>query len=111
MRILFDHNVPRQLRRHLSNHDVDVADERGWARFVNGALLDRAEEAAYEVVMTADRSIAYQQNITYRSFGLVVLRGNRWPLVQARIGDILAALDGIRPGEVREVDIPAGPPR
>ena len=45
MRILFDHNAPRQLRRHLVDHDVDVAEERGWATLVNGELLDRAEEA------------------------------------------------------------------
>ena len=63
MRILFDHNAPRQLRRHLVGHHVDVAEERGWATLVNGALLDRAEEAGYEVVITADKNMAYQQNL------------------------------------------------
>ena len=106
MRILFDHNVPRQLRRHLVGHDVDMAEKRGWATLVNGELLDRAEEAGYEVVITADRNMPYQQNIGSRSFALIVLGANRWPLIEPKIEDIRNALDGIQPGEVREVGIP-----
>ena len=106
MRILFDHNTPRLLRRHLVGHDVDAAAERGWAALGNGALLDRAEEAGYEVVITADRNMPYQQNIRSRSFALIILGANRWPLIDPKIEDIRNALDGIRPGEVREVPIP-----
>ena len=106
MRILFDHNVLRQLRRHLVSHDVDVAEERGWATLVNGELLDRAEEAGSEVVITADRNMPYQQNIGSRSFALIVLGANRWPLIEPKIEDIRNALEGIRPGAVREVTIP-----
>ena len=106
MRILFDHNAPRQLRRHLVGHDVDVAAERGWSALANGALLDRAEEAGYEVVITADRNMPYQQNLARRSLALVVLGANRWPLIEPKIGDIRNALEGIQPGEVREVLIP-----
>ena len=106
MRLLFDHNAPRQLRPHLVGHDVDVAEERGWATLVNGELLDRAEEAGYEVVITADRNMRYQQNIGSRSLALIVLGANRWPLIEPRIEDIRAALEGIQPGEVREVAIP-----
>ena len=106
MRILFDHNVPRQLRRHLVGHDVDVAEARGWATLDNGELLDRAEEAGYEAVITADRNMPFQQYIPSRSFALIVLGANRWPLIEPRIEDIRAALDGIRPGEVREVHVP-----
>ena len=107
MRILFDHNAPRRLRRHLVGHDVDAAGERGWATLVNGALLDRAEEAGYEVVITADKDMPYQQNIASRSLALIVLGANRWPLIEPRIGDIRNAIEGIQPGEVREVPIPA----
>ena len=106
MRILLDHNVPRQLRRHLVGHEVDVVEERGWATLVNGESLDRAEEAGYEVVITADRNMRYQQNIGSRSFALIVLGVNRWPLIEPRIEDIRTALEGIQPGEVREVPIP-----
>lgn len=106
MRILFDHNAPRQIRRHLVGHDVDVAEERGWATLVNGALLDRAEEAGYEVVITADKNMPYQQNIVSRRLALIVLGANRWPLIEPRIEDVRAALEGLQPGEVREVPIP-----
>ena len=106
MRILFDHNVPRELRRHLVGHDIDVAAQRGWERLSNGALLDRAEQAGYEVLLTADRNMPYQQNIGGRSFALIVLSTNWWPLIRPRIDDIGAALEGIEPGEVREVHIP-----
>ena len=106
MRILFDHNTPRLLRRHLVGHDVDTAEERGWAALGNGALLDRAEEAGYEVVVTADRGIPYQQDMRRRSLALIVLGANRWPLIEPRIEDIRAALEGIQRGEVREVPIP-----
>lgn len=107
MRIMFDHNAPRQLRRHLVGHDIDTAEERGWATLGNGALLDRAEEAGFEVVITADKNMPYQQNLGRRNLALIVLSGNRWPLVEPRLEDIRVALEGIQPGEVREVHIPA----
>ena len=91
MRILFDHNAPRQLRRHLVDHDVDVAEERGWATLVNGELLDRAEEAGYEVVITADRNMPYQQNIGPPKLrALIVLGANRWAAHRAKDSRIFA---------------------
>ncbi len=106
MRILFDHNVPRQLRNHLSGHEIDTAGDRGWAGLGNGALLDRAEEAGYEVVITADKNMQYQQNMGRWDLVLIVLGANRWPLIEPRIEDVRAALGGIQPGELREVPIP-----
>ncbi len=106
MRILFDHNTPQPLRRRLASHDVDTAEERGWAALSNGALLDRAEEAGYEVVITADKGIPYQQNLERRNLALIVLGANRWPLIEPRIEEVRAALEAIQPGEVREVPIP-----
>ena len=106
MRILFDHNTPRRLRNHLAGHDVNVAGEHGWDTLANGALLDRAEAAGYEVLITADKNMPYQQNLDRRNLALVVLSTNRWPLIETKIGDIRSALQGIQPGEVREVFIP-----
>ena len=106
MRILFDHNTPQPLRRHLVGHGVDTAEECGWATLSNGALLDRAEESGYEVVITADKGIPYQQEMGHRNLALIVLGTNRWPLIEPKIEDIRAALEGIQPGEVKEVPIP-----
>ena len=105
MRILFDHDTPRPLRRYLAEHTVDTANEKGWAELRNGNLLDNAEREGYEVMITADQSMRYQQNITRRQVGVVVLLSNRWPEVQMKIEEIRAALEGIQRGELREVPI------
>ena len=103
MRILFDNNTPRPLRRYLTEHTVDTADEKGWARIRNGDLLDSAESDGYDVLITADQSMRYQQNMASRQVAVMVLLSNRWPRVQLRIEEIRDALAGMSPGEVREV--------
>ena len=106
MRILFDHDVPRPLRRHLTDHEVDTARERGWAELSNGELLNEAEREGYQVLITADQKMTYQQNIARRTFGVVVLMSNNWPQVREKVAAIQSALEGIDPGELREVPIP-----
>ena len=101
MRILFDHDVPRPLRRQLSNHDVDTARERGWAGLSNGDLLNEAEREGYEAIITADQKMPHQQNIARRTFGVVILLSNNWPQVREKITAIQNALEGIQPGELR----------
>ncbi len=103
MRILFDHNLPRPLRHSLTDHIVDTTRERGWAELRNGNLLDNAEREGYELLITADQSMRYQQNLVRRQIAVIVLLSNRWPRVQLRIAEIRNALEGIDPGEVREV--------
>jgi len=105
MRILFDHDTPRPLRRYLAGHAIDTADEMGWARLRNGTLLDNAEREGYEILITADQSMRYQQNLEHRRIAIVVLLSNKWSDVQMRIEDIHAALEGIQPGELKEVSI------
>ena len=106
MRILFDHDVPRTLKRHLSGHDVDTARERGWAELNNGDLLNEAEHEGYEAIITADQKMPHQQNIARRTFGIVILQSNNWPQVRDKITAIQTALEGIQPGELGEVPIP-----
>ena len=106
MRILFDHDVPRPLRRHLIDHEVDTAMEKGWAELTNGNLLDEADREGYAVIITADQKMPHQQNIARRTFGVVVLLSNNWPQVRDKITAIQTALEGIQPGELREVPIP-----
>ena len=103
MRILFDHDTPRTLRRYLVEHTVHTANERGWAELRNGNLLDNAERDGYEIVITADQSMRYQQNMAGRQVAVIVLLSNRWPRVQLRIEEIRAALEGMEPGDIREV--------
>ena len=106
MRILFDNGTPRQLRRRLLNHVVVEARERGWDRLDNGALLDRAEEAGFEVLVTTDQEMRHQQNMSNRRVAVVVLTNTNWAMVARRTEAVRSALQDIQPGEVREVHIP-----
>ena len=105
MKILFDHGTPPPLSRHLEGHSVDTAAEMGWETLGNGDLIDRAEQEGYEVLITTDQSMRYQQNLADRRIAIVVLLKTAWPYVRLRTEDIRAVLDEIQPGELREVPI------
>ena len=106
MKILFDHGTPAPLRRHLPEHSVDRSAERGWEWLENGELIQRAEEDGYEVIVTTDQSMRYQQNLAGRRLAIVVLMATAWPRVRHRTAAIRAAIEEVRPGELREVPIP-----
>jgi hypothetical protein len=77
--ILFDHGTPKGLARALSGHTIHTAQSRGWDTLSNGALLNAAEEAGFEVLLTTDRRITHQQNLQLRRIALVVLTGStKW---------------------------------
>ena len=105
MKVLFDQGTPVPLRRHLSEHLVDTVFERGWSTLSNGALLAQAESEDYQVLVTTDQNMRHQQNLTEIRLAIVVLLSTAWPDVQRRIDDIRAAIDGIGPGELREIAI------
>ena len=74
MRILLDKNVPVGVRRFLSRHEVRTFVETGWPMQIeNGELLDAAEAAGFDVMVTSDQNIRYQQNLTGRKLALIVL--------------------------------------
>ena len=106
MLILLDNNIPRGLARSLNAHTVVEARARGWHLFTNGDLLQAAEDAAFDVIVTSDKSIKYQQNLTGRRIALVVLSQGRWRLVRQRLEAIAAAVDAATPGSYIEVELP-----
>ena len=106
MLILFDNNVPRGLARALASQTVVEARERGWHLLKNGDLLKAAEDAAFDVFITSDKNIRYQQNLINRKLAMVVLNQGRWRLVRQRLGAIAAAVDAAVPGSYTEVEIP-----
>ena len=71
-RVLFDENLPRQLRRSLPEFSIRTVQEEGWGSLQNGRLLRRAE-GAFEVLVTADRRMQYQQNLASFSVGVIVI--------------------------------------
>ena len=106
MRILFDKGTPRPLGRRLFGHEVETSVERGWDTLANGELLDRAEEAGFEVLLTTDQSIRYQQNMMNRRIAVVVLMNTNWPRIARNTEVVRVALEELQPGELREVQIP-----
>jgi len=76
LKVLFDHNVPWKLRRALFAHEVSTADDMGWATIANGALLTAAEIGGFDLFLTCDQNISYQQNLKGRRLALVVLSTN-----------------------------------
>ena len=110
MLILFDHGTPKGLARALSGHAVHTAQARGWDTLSNGALLNAAEEAGFELLLTTDRRIRYQQNLRVRRIALVVLTGStKWSRVRQHTDRIAAVVASATPGSYVEVEIPFEP--
>lgn len=107
MLILFDHGTPRGLIRALSGHSVMTAQSQGWDRLSNGALLNAAEEAGIDLLLSTDRGIRYQQNLAGRKIAIVVLTGaTKWSRVRLHTDRITAAVVGAKSGTYAEIEIP-----
>jgi hypothetical protein len=107
MKIILDESVPQNLRLLIEvGHTVVTAWYQGWSGLKNGALLDAAEAAGFDLFITADQEMSYQQNLAGRKMALVVLSTNNWSFIKAGIGEIIAAIDYAAPGSYTEVEIP-----
>ena len=106
MRILFDHGTPSGIGTSLSGRDVTEARERGWDRISNGELLKVAEAAGFDLLLTTDKRIRYQQNLTGRKIAVVVLGNSTWRVVRLYLDRIALVVADAEPGSYAEVDIP-----
>ncbi len=109
MRILFDHGTPAPLIPFLVRHNVTKARDAGWDRLNNGELLNSAEAAGFEVLVTTDKNMRYQQNLSGRVISIVVLGNSQWRIALNYVGVITAAVDDAKPGSYAEIDIPLPP--
>lgn len=107
MRILFDQGTPRPLRDFLPGHMVETSARQGWSELSNGELLEVAESEGYALLITTNQNMRHQQNLAGRQLAVIVLRSGSWPYALARIEEIRAAVEGVQPGELREVHIAA----
>lgn len=105
MRILFDQGTPAPLRHHLRPHTVDTVAERDWSLLTNGDLLRSAEQDGYDILITTDQNLSYQQNLAGRRLGIVVLMKASWPKIQQRIPDVVAAIARAAGGGYEEVNV------
>ena len=107
MRILFDQGTPVPLRQFLSSHDVETVFERRWHKLQNGELLGVADGDGFNVFVTTDQSIHYQQNLTGRRIAIVVLGTTDWGIIQQHTDRITAAVSNLSPGDYVEIIFPA----
>ena len=104
MKVLFDHNVPYKLRLALVGHHIETAEDLGWDTLKNGNLLSEAEQEGFQVMVPADKSIFYQQNLKGRRIALVVVATNHWNFLRSRTPPIAKAVDSATPGSFQFVD-------
>ncbi len=104
MKVLLDERLPRRLAAELTGHEVKTVPQAGWASIKNGELLRRAE-GSFDVFITADRNLSFQQNLAQRRLAVVVLRAssNRFQDLLPLVPKILAALAAIERGTLVEV--------
>jgi len=98
MKILFDQGTPAPLRRALTDHSVSTAYEMAWTHLSNGALL-RAAEAQFDVFITTDQNLRYQQNTTGNRLAILVLPTTNWPKIRTHQALVAAAINKLRPGD------------
>lgn len=104
MKVLLDENVPHQLRRYLAKHETATAVYMGWGGWKNGVLLTAAEEAGFDVLLSGDLSLEYQQNISGRKIAAVSLSAHNWRIVRHHVEKIIAAVDQAREGSLVRVE-------
>ena len=100
MLVLLDEQLPRHLAREIGGHNVSTVQQRGWAGLKNGELLRVAADAGFEVLVTADRNLQFQQNLSLSRLGIILLIApsnaleDILPLVPNLLATILKASPG-----------------
>jgi len=108
MLILFDQGTPLPLRSFLIGHSVKTAAQQGWSTLSSGDLLRAAEAEGFDVLLTTDKNLAYQQSLKDRRVAIVVLGNPQWPVARLHVQSIAAAVNAVTSGSYVEVEIPGG---
>lgn len=104
MKVLLDEQLPHRLRKHLGAHDVFTVDYMGWAGLKNGELLAVAEAEGFEVFLTGDKNLSYQQNLAGRRMAILTLSAIDFDILRANLSRIVAAIDRVEPGSFLMVE-------
>lgn len=107
MLVLFDQGTPVPIRPFLIGHTVKTAAEQGWSTLSNGNLLNAAEAAGFEILVTTDKNFTYQQNLQGRKIAIVVLGNQQWPVLRVHVRAVVDAVNTALPGSYVFVEIPA----
>lgn len=98
MRVLLDQCTPAPIRSYLTKHQVSTAYEQGRGTLLNGNLIKAAEDAGFDVLLTADTHMTNQQNLSQTRLAVVVLSTNHWKSILAAINTVVEAVDRAKPG-------------
>lgn len=104
MRIIFDQATPVPIRSFLQGHTVRTAAQQGWDKLRNGDLLAVAEEAGFDLLLTTDKNIRYQQNLAARKIAIVVIGQQQWPQLRPQVQRVVDAVNAAGPGTYVEID-------
>ncbi len=102
MRILIDENLPRYLKHILSKYDVQTVQDMGWHGVKNGTLLNLAE-SVFDIFLTADKNLPYQQNLSNIQLGIVVFLSNKLSVVKSIEKQLMAEIRVLKAGDVVEL--------
>lgn len=105
MKVLLDENLPHRLRNVLAAHEVFTVRYQGWSGLKNGELLGTAERSGFEVFLTGDQTISYEQNLAGRQIAVIVLTAIEWHIISHDFPAIQAAIDAAAPGSHRIVEV------
>ena len=105
MRVLIDECIDERLRNFLPGHDCQTARYAGLAGLSNGELLTAAETAGFEVLLTVDQGIGYEQNLRSRKIAIVLFRAetNRLSDLLPLVAVALKRLESVQPGEIEVI--------
>jgi hypothetical protein len=106
MQILFDQATPVPIRPYLSGHTVRTAAQQGWDKLRNGDLLTVAEADGFDLLLTTDKNMRYQQNLALRKIAVVVLGMQQWPQLRPHIQRVVEAVNAATLGSYVEIEIP-----
>lgn len=102
MRILFDQGTPLPLGDWLADHEIETTWQRGWSELSNGDLLVAAERANFDLLVTTDQNLRYQQDLSQRRLAILVLMVANWPALEPHTPAIAAAVETMQPGKYAE---------
>jgi len=104
VKVLLDEHIPHNLRSFFALHETFSVACLGWGGLKNGKLLDAAARAGFDVLITGDKTLEYEQHFPHRRTALVVLSAVNRPVIEPHLSKIVVSVDGAEPGTLTRVD-------
>jgi hypothetical protein len=104
MKILLDENLDHRLRNHLGAHEAFTTSYMGWDGLKNGKLIRAAEEDGFDLLLTGDQTLCFEQNLKGRRLAVIALSSVEWRIVKNHLARITMAIDNATPGSFQAVE-------